>query len=286
MEIYLKWKKEQIIKNNLITEQKVLSLKQRFENALQNLQEISKEEIDQKLIFCINSALIFGLFKSAVKDDIFEKILVSTDLKEKLIELESIISVIDSLNEHTVFYFKKQIILESFCNYSLCYLMGKFVNEFNLENFQKNKEIKGFYNDLYRSLKKVKRQLVEDVKSPRKEDGRLLLEEYRLHKQKHIETTKTSPVPLKTFEYVLGKYFFHPHRLAYQPLVYYIKELNEDLLQEAFNEKEFYVALYDLLKAISYDKEHYNDDNNGLIYISFNSDVKEYKSKTVRNWFS
>src|SRR5690606_4554707 len=205
-----------------------------------------------------------------------------TNLKEKLIELETLNSVIDSLNEHTVFYFKKQTILKSFCSYSLCYL----VSQFNLENFMTNKEIEDYYNELYRSLERVKRQLVEDVKSPRKEDDRLLLEEYRLHKQKHIETTKISPVPLKSFEYILGKYFSNPHKLAYQPLVNYLKEYNQDLLKDAFNETEFYVALYDLLKAISYDKEHYKDDDESFIEVDYKNNLKNYKSKVVRNWFS
>ncbi len=164
--------------------------------------------------------------------------------------------------------------------------MPYLIKKILLRVSSENDDFHDCFTDFFAINKKLKRQLVENVKFPKKEGDRLLLEEYRLHKQKYIETTKNSPLPIKSFEYILGKTYSHPHRLAYQPLVYYIKELNEDLLQEAFNEKEFYVALYDLLKAISYDKEHYNDDDNDLIYISFNNDVKEYKSKIARNWFS
>ena len=286
MENYIESKREQIIKNNLIAEQKILLHKQKVEKILQNfeqnLKEVNKKEIDQRLIFYINTAYFLGLFKSHVKGDIFEKIMISKDLKEKLIELESINSVIDSLNKHTVFSFDKNEILNSFLNHSVPYLIKKILLRVSSEN----DDFHDCFTDFFAINKKLKRQLVENVKFPKKEGDRLLLEEYRLHKQKYIETTKNSPLPIKSFEYILGKTYSHPHRLAYQPLVYYIKELNEDLLQEAFNEKEFYVALYDLLKAISYDKEHYNDDDNDLIYISFNNDVKEYKSKIARNWFS
>ncbi|MDF1676229.1 MAG: hypothetical protein P1U44_10980, partial [Vicingaceae bacterium] len=71
-----------------------------------------------------------------------------------------------------------------------------------------------------------------------------------------------------------------------KPIVFYLKELNQDVLGEAFNETEFYIALYDLLKAISHEKDYFKDDDKIHIKDYYKNNVNNYKSKIARNWFS
>lgn len=257
-----------------------------FTNALYNfklnLQEVNKEEIDFRLLFYIQTTVIFGLYKNEVKEEYFEKILVDKKLKKQLISLDEIINVIDSLNQHTIFYFKKSAILGYFYNYSLCYLF----NEILLKAiYSKNKEFYDLKYDFDSLVKKTKRQLKENVKRPKKEDKlfHLLLQ---FQEQQFKEIKDLTPGLPKSFEYGIGKYVSHPHKLVYQPLINYIKELNQNFLKEDFNETEFYVALYDLLKAISHEKDYFKDDDKIHIKDYYKNNVNNYKSKIARNWFS
>lgn len=286
MEKYLDFKKQLLTKDDDKVAILIANHKADFTNALYNfklnLQEVNKEEIDFRLLFYIQTTVIFGLYKNEVKEEYFEKILVDKKLKKQLISLDEIINVIDSLNQHTIFYFKKSAILGYFYSYSLCYLF----NEILLEAiYSKNKERYDLKYDFDSLVKKTKRQLKENVKRPKKEDKlfHLLLQ---FQEQQFNEIKDLAPGLPKSFEYALGKYFSHPHKLVYQPLIYYIKELNQNFLKEDFNETEFYIALYDLLKAISYDKENFRDDNESYMDVMYKNNIKSYKTKMIRNWFS
>ena len=154
MEIYLKFKKQLLTKDDEEVAILIANHKAEFTNALyyfeHNLQEVNKQEIDFKLSFYVGSTVIFGLYKSKVKNGYFEKIFVDKKLQDKLIELDTIINVVDSLNQNTNFYFKKDAILKFFYNYSLCYML----NEIFLKASYKKKEFDEFHNEFNRFVRK------------------------------------------------------------------------------------------------------------------------------------
>ena len=284
MEIYLKFKQQLINRDNNETEIILTNLRNDFENAIKNfdkkLQEINNEDFDKQLLFYTHQAIIFGMFKSKVDDSLFDKIHVNHILRSKLIEVDSVYSIVTTLNEKTHFHFKKTAIISFFYDYTYCFLL----EEIGLILSRENPEFKVFYEDFKKLVKKVKRQLNENVDLPRKENRLFykLLTQQRIKHDVHLNQHTF----LKPFTYSIGKYFSHPHKLVYQPLVKSIKEYNQDLLKEAFNETELYVALYNLLKAISYNKESYRDDDKNYVEDYFKNNVNNYKTKIVRNWFS
>lgn len=292
MEIYLEFKKKLVENNDIFVKDIFLETIQIALNKIhiafeKNLKTIQSLDYDQKLIFYINTAVTFGIYKSKVKQEYFDQIYINVEIKKNLIEIESIISTIDTINNKTIFYFDKEIIIIHFLYNSFYYLLKNIAIEFSI----KDQGFKVFYENFLSTITKTKRRLKENIKPPRKKDDKIAYEFMKKLKENDDEfkkqvSTLNLPINNKSFEYKITKFFKHPHKICYTDLVYHIKKTNQDNLKQAFNEKEFYVALYDLLKAISYDKEHYNDDDEGLIYISYNSDVKEYKSKKARNWFS
>tara|TARA_R110000782_G_scaffold5853_3_gene20258 strand:- start:50492 stop:51376 length:885 start_codon:yes stop_codon:yes gene_type:complete len=259
----------------------------------ENFDEIlkSKQNLDyaQKLIFYVNAAIIFGLYKSEVKKEYFDQIYVNEKLKKRLVELDSIITVINTINSETIFYFNERQITLHFLYYSSFYLKSKIASELS----KTDKGFKAFYEKFLPTISKVKRQLKENKKPPSKEDDKKIYEIMQemikadLKTKKQLKTLNFNlPLINKSFEYTLSKCFSHPHKIFFTDLVYDIKITNQNKLKQAFNETEFYVALYDLLKAISHEKVYFKDDDNIYIKDYYKNNVNNYKSKVVRNWFS
>ncbi|MCW8896609.1 MAG: hypothetical protein OQJ96_06180 [Flavobacteriales bacterium] len=258
-----------------------------------NFDEIlmSKQNLDyaQKLIFCVNTAMIFGLYKSEVKKEYFDQIYVNEKLKKRLIELDNIINVINTINNKTIFYFNEKKIITFFLYYSSFYLKSKIASELS----KTDEGFKAFYENFLSTISKTNRRLKENKKPPRKKEDKFLYVLMQKTKENDSESSKqlsilnlNLPLRNKPFQYKFNKCFSHPHKIAYQPIVFYLKELNQDVLGEAFNETEFYVALYDLLKAISHEKDYFKDDDKIHIKDYYKNNVNNYKSKIARNWFS
>ncbi|MDF1676965.1 MAG: hypothetical protein P1U44_14725, partial [Vicingaceae bacterium] len=147
MENYIEYKKKLVNNEEFFVADNIKDIKIAYKEIHENFEKdlILTQNLDyaQKLIFCVNTAMIFGLYKSEVKKEYFDQIYVNEKLKKRLIELDNIINVINTINNKTIFYFNEKKIIAFFLYYSSFYLKSKIASELS----KTDEGFKAFYEN-------------------------------------------------------------------------------------------------------------------------------------------